>query len=569
MGNLKNFNFNKVDAFLSSYQYYDYYLAMDGYVFPSSSGSVSGDCFVVNYDFNNSNIYSTGTTSADTIYSLTTWTGATNSGYTFNTFGLTGIDNGHITYDKTSGDTSNVSLLNALTGSTVVIPSGDTRLILNSVTGMTGAYEYPIDILSGTTGAYAKLCGGFYQGYYKLDGYGYKVLPERVEKGWVSDFWLKKSDLNCSGYTGTTLNDTYPENKGFFFYMGARAENKFWNIFEGINTGCTSGCTSSSACTGTVTTNCTIPKETEIAISGDRGYPIRLSPPPLKITDVSNQFLLYGRAGNNGSKCGTCGSVDNKLGTMTVCDTATTITVTGYTTEVTNTQNPFLIYGRASKRGHCGTCGSSSGFGDETVCSFSGFTSPLDELDKNADIIDNAIGFRIKDDGSIGYRSLKLTGSCVNNVYVSGVTVEESYSASGMVLDNQWSFVSIRFSLDESIPENKLLCAKRRKGKLMFYVDGKLKHTVYSVDEFIGKRLNEYKDKQLGVPFNISVGGGSQGLIETMTFDGQDPGDLGLNIEKNFAGTFIGDISQFKLYICDLDWGEINNNYDADKNRYI
>ena len=281
-----------------------------------------------------------------------------------------------------------------------MIPSGNTKLILNSVTGMTGSYEYPIDILSESTGSYAKLCGGFYQGYYGLDGYNYQVLPNRVVKGWVSDFWLRKSDLNCSGYTGTTLNDTYPDNKGFFYYMGARAENKFWNIFEGNNTGCTSGCTSSSACTGTVTTYCTVPKETEIAISGDSGYPIRLSPPPLKITDVSNQFLLYGRAGNR-HKCGTCGS-STGLGKMTVCDTATTVTVTGYTTEITNKQNPFLIYGRGGSNSRCGTCGSSSGFGDETISSFSGFTSPLDELDKNIDVIDNAIGFRIKDDGSIG-----------------------------------------------------------------------------------------------------------------------------------------------------------------------
>jgi hypothetical protein len=568
MGNLKNYNFNKIDAFLSNYQYHDYYLALDGCATVPYTGSVTGDCFVVDYDFNDPNIYSTGSTSADTIYSLVTWTGATNSGYTFNTFGLTGIDNGYITFDKTTGDTANTALLSALTATTIVIPSGETRLTLNRVTGMTENYEYPIDILSGTSGDYAKLCGGFYQGYYKLDGYDYQVLPDRVEKGWVSEFWLRKSDLNCSGYTGTTLNDTYPDNKGFFFYMGTRAENKFWNIFEGLNTGCTSGCTSSSACTGTVTTFCTIPKETEIAISGDSGYPIRLSPPPLKITEYDNQFLLYGRAGNN-NKCGTCGSTSSGFGTLTACDSATTITITGYTTEVTNEQNPFLIYGRAGNNGKCGTCGATnSGFGNETVCTFSGFTSVLDELDKDIDVIDNAIGFRIKDDGSIGYRSLKLTGSCINEIYTTGVTIEEDYSVSGVVTDDQWHMVSIRFSLDEDIPEDELDCAPLRIGRLMFYVDGKLKHTVDDVDEFVARRLNEYKDKQLGVPFNISLGGGSQGLLESMTFDGQDPDDLGLNIEQNFAGTFIGDISQFRFYICDLNWIDINNHYNIDKDRY-
>ena len=43
-----------------------------------------------------------------------------------------------------------------------------------------------------------------------------------------------------------------------------------------------------------------------------------------------------------------------------------------------------------------------------------------------------------------------------------------------------------------------------------------------------------------------------------MTFDGQDPEDLGLLIEKNFAGTFIGQISEFKFNICDLNWVDIS-----------
>ena len=38
--------------------------------------------------------------------------------------------------------------------------------------------------------------------------------------------------------------------------------------------------------------------------------------------------------------------------------------------------------------------------------------------------------------------------------------------------------------------------------------------------------------------------------------------------EKNFAGTFIGDISEFKFYVCDLDWVDINNGFNIDKSRY-
>ena len=72
------------------------------------------------------------------------------------------------------------------------------------------------------------------------------------------------------------------------------------------------------------------------------------------------------------------------------------------------------------------------------------------------------------------------------------------------------------------------------------------------------KRLEDYKEKQIGVPFNMSLGGGSQGLLESMTFDGQDASDLGLAIEQNFAGSFIGSISQFKIYDSNISWCALN-----------
>ena len=70
------------------------------------------------------------------------------------------------------------------------------------------------------------------------------------------------------------------------------------------------------------------------------------------------------------------------------------------------------------------------------------------------------------------------------------------------------------------------------------------------------------------MPFNISLGSGSQGLLESQTFDGLDMSDRGLPIEQNFAGTFIGGISQFKFNICDLNFVDIENTYIYDKERY-
>jgi hypothetical protein len=63
------------------------------------------------------------------------------------------------------------------------------------------------------------------------------------------------------------------------------------------------------------------------------------------------------------------------------------------------------------------------------------------------------------------------------------------------------------------------------------------------------------------VPFNFSLGGGSLGLLESQTFDGLDMADRGLPIEKNFGGTFVGGISQFKFNICDLLFCDIEYNY--------
>jgi len=605
MGNILNFNFNKLDLKLSNSDYWDFFLVSDEYNTCGYTPQFSGDCFVVWYDFNNPATFANSQMSATSIYSLVSWSKAVNTGYTLDAFGITGIDNGFLTFNKESGDTKNEALLSVLTGSTLIIPSGETRLRLNRVTGTTGNYIYPIEILNDTTGYYTQYCGGFHQGYYKIDGTTYEALPTRVNQAWAAEFWLLPQDF-CTGHTGTTLNDDFPDNKGIFFYMGTRAENKFWNIFSGVSTGCTSGCTIPSGCTEPLNPWCTVTKENEVSIINDDGILIPLDPPQLQIDLITNPFLIYGRANskpyptvsgnpepndvffyvnsvsstddepctcNNCHKCYTKGF---GLGSKKAHDyDGKGLFVVKKDTEISNTQNPFLIYGRASGNVSgckCNACsGSGDGLGSETVCSFTGFTKDKLELDYNTDIIDNALAFRIKDDGSIGYRLLTYTGTCITSAtgstYVSGVTVEEAYSLSGMVSANTWSYIVIRF-VTNYLDDCELAIKKPRKGKLMFYVNAKLKFVVNEFDEIVARRLNEYYSKQIGVPFNISLGGGSQGLLESQTFDGLDMADRDLPIEKNFAGTFIGGISQFKFNICDLNYNDIQNTYIYEKERY-
>jgi hypothetical protein len=591
MGNIKNFNFAKLDLKLSNSDYWDFYLAND-YNEPSGEGldNDNGNCKVVWYDFNEPTIYGSNT---DSIYSLVSWDMAINTGHSLTTFGLTGIDNGRILFEKGS-DPTNPELVNALTGSTLVIPSNDVRLNLHKVSGTTNQFSYDTNIFSdAVVGDYLQLRGGFYQGFYKLDGEAYEVLPTRVEHAWVVEFWLKREGLETPN---NILNNARPENKGFFFYMGTRSENKFWNQWHGANTGCTSACTANSGCTENVSTWCTIPKEFDVSLVDEYGNQIPLDPPRTTSELITNEFLIYGRALDRGSvkltaetnsfiykepvsadtkQCTTYERSYDGLGTKTVCSYDGNGIAVIRTTEVLNNKtNPFLVYGRAGKDKISGdTCVRvNDGYGKETVCSFSGFTSPETQVNYNLDIIDNALGFRIKDDGSIGYRLLTVTGECVTNIsgeksYVSGVTIEEKYSEPNMVKEDEWVYVVIRF-----VTNTKSTCELTkdgpRKGKLMFYVNGNLKFVVNDFSEFIAKRLNEDKNKQIGVPFNFSLGGGSQGLIESQTFDGLDPSDRGLPIEEYFSGTFIGGISQFRFNICDLTLKKMRNQYLSELSRY-
>jgi len=527
--NIRNNTRNYIDLRLSNSDFYDFYLTRG---VDSNNHGGNLNCEVIKYDFNDPNIFS-GSTNGE-IYSTETWSGATNDGYILPTFGLTGLDNGKLLYDKISGDTANNQLVSILTGTTLIITSGDTRLSISPVSGSTTQFEYPIEIKpnsGGTEGQYATLCGGFYQGFYKLDGYSYEVLPNRVSTGWVANVWLRKRDESICTNTGTTLNDVYPNNEGLFLYFGTRAENKFWNEFEGLNTGATSACTSGA------TEWCTITKENEVSFIDENGDEVLVGEKPNDYIETDNKFLSFNRTPTGFTACNYSGQTFNIIHEEPIVKL-----------------NQFLIYNRTTT--------------GETACSYSGDTNPDDTRTSLHDISDNAIGFRITSDGRIGYRKLVVTGACIDDVSVSGCSIVEEYSEPNIINDDEWYKISVRFKLNKEYLDCDLINGKRRKGRLMFYVDGRLKFVVNEFDEFIANRLDDHKDKQVGVPYNISIGGGTQGLLESMTFDGQDPDDLDTCVVNNFGGSFIGDVSQFTFDICDKTYCEIMSDYKEEKSRY-
>jgi hypothetical protein len=154
--------------------------------------------------------------------------------------GLTGIDNGLV--KKMSGETIQINTGLYLTQSDKFSRyKYDRRMKMHPITGFTtsqnrlwndNSYSYDLSYnnAGGDIGYVARLDGGFFQGFYKVAGYDYQIFPERPNLGWSAEFMLR---YRWTGDTSVGLNSRYPNNKGTFFYMGARAENKFYHYPDG------------------------------------------------------------------------------------------------------------------------------------------------------------------------------------------------------------------------------------------------------------------------------------------------------------------------------------------------
>jgi len=555
-----NYYFKNFETINIAYgEYWDFNLANDktGDFIPyvlnckdSCGRNIITDGLVAWFDINNSGT----TTSSYDLTSLVQWSGYTltpSSGFTLNDWGLTGVDNGRT---------------DCLTGKTLVITSASTKLVLYAVTGYTitytpesgctvgpGIYSYPyethynVEAIGGCpVGNTICLNGGFYQGFFKLDddrpspvnklddnsccGSGYtltsvsgytkwQVMPTEFPNGWSMETWIKWDNSYCtSGNTSAlTLNTVFTGNSNFFFYIGTRAENKFWNNFSG-ETG--------------YTTSTGIPLQRTASLE----YADEVSEPNGGVT-------WFTRGSNFGCDCSCTISCD-------VCGTTTP----GYVdpSYISGGQNWFS-QGSSQIAACCSICNTPALNSVVTGYSY----NYCDQLSENA------LGFRITNDGRIGYRKMTVTGDCYNNKFlITGTVMEEGYSdANVMPTGNTWTHIVVTYVEGGSkygLPS----------GTLTFWVNGLAK---YKVHDFIGlqlRALDEWSAKQIGVPFNMSWGGGTQGLTESQTFGGPDPADKNMDIEKYFAGTFEGELSQLRFYEKALNVLEVRNNFFVDCRRY-
>ncbi len=431
MSNIKK-NTNKIfDIKLNNCNYWDLYLSMDA----------SSDCFVCNNLITGDVVATFDFDNISGLCSTVTWENATSFNKDLCDIGLTGYDNRFV--DWYTGETFN--------------PSGDTTFCVKRVSGDTYCYEMNHMPAYGVEPEHIQFCGGFFQGFYRLHGYDYNVLPNMYYRGWTKEFWIKRSDcpsgesvtitgetityqetdLNVietteiwtldviSGGTCTDklqLNDIYPDNKGIFYFWGLRAENKFcaFSPFAELKT-----------CEG-----------------------LSLAP---KITEIPFEPDI----------------------------------------------NPFLYYTR--RTAHC----------------LPEPNSTAELIDCCDGIINNALAFRATDDGEIGLRLMTTTGECMlvgESIMFSGnPVVEEFYSKQNIIKKDKWYHVTYRF---EPYERHHCIGYRVSAGVLSVFVDGFLKLKIDGFPEFIPYELNEIPEKQLGVPFNISLGGGTQGLLESYTFSG-------------------------------------------------
>ena len=225
MANLKVNNYHRLKFRFNKDEYWDFFVNKDSYgYYGSNPNELYDKCLISYIDLSDSDCIGED----NWIYGKNdyTWDKSISLEHTLYNITYTGVDNGLFTYRKDR--ISNKDFVDLFKSNTLKIEADDNRLKLHAVSGNTLLYEYPLHVEDG----YVKLNGGFYQGFFKTECDKYQVLPSKFDDGdvYYFEFTLKKCDLEAE--STKTLNDKYPENKGIFFYIGTRAENKWVYLYD-------------------------------------------------------------------------------------------------------------------------------------------------------------------------------------------------------------------------------------------------------------------------------------------------------------------------------------------------
>jgi hypothetical protein len=503
--------------------------------------------------------------------------------------GLTGIDNGLV--KKMSGETIQINTgLYSSISDKYSRYKYDRRMKMHPITGFTttanrlwndNSYSYDLSYSNenNSVGWFAKLNGGFFQGFYKIAGYDYQVFPERVNLGWTSEFLLR---YRWTGDTSVGLNNRYPDNKGTFFFMGARAENKFYHYAEGSPPQDTGYTRVTSGLTCMHTCGCTSSANT-----------------------ASTCYSVYQLSGITNTTCG-CGCSCNcsSSAQFPEKDPLYDGVSNGLSLRLSgDSGNPRLCIKTYRITGGCestGTC--LTGLTYVTGTSVTEWCSTRGIFDdcRNTTYINVEHWVQID---AVFQRNEYFSGCDLWDKGGLGLIVSDEYTAT--TANNSLSLIKPPIThADVYDPETTEVVTftdiwmeekKYRLGKLKLFVNGRLFMVVENFEEIIPHLVNVEKEKQIGVGYNISLGGGTQGLKDNLTFSGtcpatvdeivyqQDPECLTthdldntiysgltthIRLEEIFGGSMIGDISAFRMYTEPLNASQIAHNFRVLKARY-
>ena len=543
---INNYYFNNIGARLWDVDNQDFWLSSDnqGQCLDYASSNYDGctgdydvirDGLVIWFDIDKSGTTVDGSSLTSLVswddYEITYTSGSTSNcgcylplqqnptGITLCDWGLTGVDNGKF---------------DMLSGITQTLTSADTKVILYPVTGYTvndavsvgtkGKYDYPWTFRTGTTtsdgclvGDTICLNGGFYQGYFKLD----LEKPNPIK-------FTASTVTKCGNETETEYSNVDPD--ALKYDLGP------------TNFDCGEG-------------NGGWSMETWIKWDNSYCYDAKRNTLNDNFTGNTDFFFYIGTRAENKFR-----NVFSGESGLYTCDGIVPLQPDEDGPRLTTDgQNWFSI----SSFGRGGCCNPCTGDTPTIITA----TTYCDELSENA------LGFRFTPEGRIGYRKMTVEGHnywCEesgttggSHYMITGTKMEEGYSPNFTISGDTQKWYHVVVTYSQNSVKNGLPA-----GTLRFWVDGRV---VYRVEDFIGLKLrplNDYSSKQLGVPYNISWGGGSQGLVESQTFGGPDPKDQDLPIATYFTGTFEGELSQLRFYDRTLNLLEIRNNLFFDKERY-
>ena len=655
MSHILNHNRTPFDFKLDRSESWDFFLSQDliGGSY-GNEGELTEHCLSSYIDISNDDCVTDDSLNSLSGYS---WGDAISNGVTLHNIGLTGVDNGFITFDKDK--ITNKQFLELFTESNYSINEGDNRLHLYKVSGNNKLFDYGNEIIvDGAGNRVSMLNGGFYQGFFK-SGCDYHILPSNVGEGLSFEFTFKKTDdvIDDNSYS---LNDRYPDNKGTFFFIGTRAENKwcvnydpqrqFENIFndyyaddyfadgylghcedtnyfieskpityssddyfsdaygdpdECEKEGCC-GYDKPSSCNNGCGVIMTYPEVLNTYESNtlwrttcggvwveDQDETMRYKKPGCwcnKTKCKCDDYFTDGYLKEKFEKCN-CNIYSSDEYSVPCEDiqlpSMSEITTTdGHRLDEANviefkSDNKFIMFDRTCDGFTVDNWVDGSevvvkdirmpkdenyfitfhrGCGGMTVDRFKHENKRYNVL---RDIYRNAFSLQVRDDGSIGFNY--LVRDCDSEE--ENVKIESGFSKSGIIHENEWVTVHVAIKpIGIVYGKDTVATSFSQKMMIYIYVNGKLVYVSGELPTFNFKELDDMPDKQEGVPFNISVGGGTQGLVDVIYMDYKKLPDKQLFLEKYFGGSFIGYFKSFKVYSCALSLSEIRNNFQYEKN---